>query len=158
MSLPRQRLIARLEDSRAGSFLVQLLRYFWVAMAGLVVDFLLLFLLTTVFSLYFLIGTAAGFVGGLIVTYFLGERFVFHSPKISSGSTRFAIFGLIGLVGLGLLSLLMWLLTDVGHLYYLFSKVLATVVVYLWNFLARRKLYGPSGSEQAPIQAAEEIP
>jgi putative flippase GtrA len=55
---------------------------------------------------------------------------------------RFLLFAAIGLVGLGLLNGIMWVLTDWLGLFYLWSKVGATVVVYLWNFFARRSMYG----------------
>lgn len=92
-------------------------------------------------GLHYLIGATCGFVAGLIVTYVLSERFVFSSPKVSSKFGRFALFALIGVIGVCILNSLMWLLTDVAGLYFMVSKAAATVVVYLWNFFARRALY-----------------
>jgi putative flippase GtrA len=119
----------------------QFVSYFWVAAIGLLVDFGLLVLLTSGFRLYHLAGATAGFLCGLAVVYALSERYVFAGPKISNRGARFVIFGLVGLVGLGLLNGLMYLLTDVLGLFYFWSKVLATGVVYLWNFFGRRFMY-----------------
>lgn len=134
------------ERGRVRGMLDQFVRYFGVALIGLVVDFGTLVLLTSVFHVYYLLGATAGFILGLLVTYVLSERFVFTAPRVANGWIRFLIFGLIGLVGLGLLNGIMWVLTDWLGLFYVWSKVAATVVVYIWNFFARRSLYGPGVS------------
>ncbi|MDM4762965.1 GtrA family protein [Galbitalea sp. SE-J8] len=128
--------------SRLRGFVRQLVSYFGVALIGLVVDFGLLVLLTSGLHVDYLIGAAVGFVAGLIVTYLLSERYVFHSPRIRSPWLRFLIFAGIGLVGLGLVEVLMWVFTDLVGLVYIASKVIATGVVYVWNFFARRAMYG----------------
>jgi putative flippase GtrA len=53
---------------------------------------------------------------------------------------EFLLFLVIGLIGLGLNELFLWMLTDLAHVYYLISKILTAVVVYLWNFFARKIL------------------
>lgn len=126
----------------------QLGLYTAVAVIGLLVDFGVLVGTTSGLRLHYLVGTTTGFLSGLVVTYVLSERFVFSDPRITNRVLRFASFGLIGLVGLLILNGLMWLLTDVAGFFYLWSKVLATFIVYGWNFFARRALYGnrPSGA------------
>ncbi len=108
---------------------------------GLIVDFGLLFVLTSVAGLNYLISAAVGFGCGLIVTYFMSERFVFQAPKIRSAWLRFAIFAGIGLVGLGLVEGFMAVLVGLLAVPYLLAKVGATAVVYCWNFFARRAIY-----------------
>lgn len=127
----------------------QFLRYLVVAFVGLGFDFGTLVLLREVAEVHYLIAAAGGFIAGLIVNYFLSAKYVFSNPKIKSHAMNFGLFGLIGLVGLGILSLLMWILTSGLGVNYIISKVLATVVVYMWNFFARRKLYH---NEPAPIE------
>lgn len=121
--------------------MIQTLQYFWVALVGLVVDFGTLVLLTELFHVNYLVSAICGFIGGLVVNFFLSERYVFRDPKLRSGWTRFGLFGVIGLLGLGLLTLLMWLQVDVLGWNYIVAKVAATVFVYAWNFIARRAMY-----------------
>lgn len=82
-----------------------------------------------------------GFVAGLLVVYLLSNQFVFGESKIKSRRIEFGVFAVIGIVGLGILGVLMWALTDLARFNYLLSKVLATIVVYMWNFFARKSLY-----------------
>lgn len=120
---------------------VQFFKYFGVALIGYVVDFGLLLVSKEVLHLHYLPSAVIGFIAGLLVVYVLSSQFVFGQSKIHSKSVEFGIFATIGVVGLGLLMVLMWLMTDIFHINYLLSKILATAVVYMWNFLARKSLY-----------------
>ena len=119
---------------------LQMFRYAFVAGFGLVVDFGTVILVKQLLGLHYLLAACAGFLLGLVVTYFLSNLLVFGEPK---GDKRklFLIFGLIGLIGLGILNILMWGLTGGLGLNYIISKALATIVVFTWNFYARKTLY-----------------
>lgn len=123
----------------------QFIRYFGAATVGYATDFGLMIIFHEFFHFHYLIAATVGFCVGLAVVYILSNRYVFGQSKLSSKSAEFGLFTLIGVVGLGILTALMWLLTDVAHLNYLVSKILATIVVYTWNFFARRSLYHNDG-------------
>lgn len=119
----------------------QFIRYFGVALVGYAVDFSLLIICKEVFHLHYLVAATVGFTVGLAVTYILSNKYVFGESKFESKKTDFALFTIIGLIGLLLLNVLMWVLTSGIGINYLVSKILATIVVYTWNFFARRALY-----------------
>lgn len=124
----------------------QFIRYFLIAAIGLVFDFATVIFTKEVLHFYYLIAACSGFVLGLIITYVLSNKLVFGKPKDST-SKAFLLFGIIGLVGLGILNLLMWIFTSELGVNYIASKALATVVVFIWNFFARRTLYDPQEIE-----------
>ena len=119
----------------------QLFSYAWVAGVGFIVDFGTLYLFTEYFKTPYLLSAFLGFVLGLICNFVLSEKYVFEGSRVQSPWARFSLFGLIGLVGLGILELCMWALVDLFKTQYLIAKIAATVVVYLWNFFARRLMY-----------------
>jgi putative flippase GtrA len=119
----------------------QFTKYFGVALIGYVIDFGTLIALTEILHVHYLIAATSGFILGLIVVYILSGKYVFGASKIKSRLIEFLLFAVIGLVGLGLLNLLMWVMTGLFGIYYIVSKIFATIVVYIWNFLARRSLY-----------------
>jgi putative flippase GtrA len=119
----------------------QFAKYFGAAIIGYAVDFGSLILFKEILHVHYLVSAAIGFTLGLIVLYIISNRYVFGKSKIQSKTYEFMLFTIIGLIGLGILTVLMWALTDGAHINYLISKILATVVVYGWNFFARRKLY-----------------
>lgn len=119
----------------------QFLRYAIAAGAGYFFDIITLFLLHEIFGVHYLIAAATGFVIGLVVLYVLTKLFVFGDSKIKSKALEFALFTIIGVIGLIILSISMWILTGLIEINYLLSKIISTVFVYTWNFLARRSLY-----------------
>lgn len=121
--------------------LIQFTKYFGVALIGYIVDFGILLIFKELLGLHYLIAASAGFILGLIVVYILSDRFVFGESKIVSKKLQFTAFAVIGVIGLLLLNLLMWVFTDIFGVIYIASKIIATVFVYMWNFLARRALY-----------------
>ena len=120
----------------------QLIRYFVVAAVGLVIDFATVIFTKEILGLHYLVAACCGFILGLIITYVLSNRFVFGTPKASQ-QKAFMLFALIGLAGLGILNLLMFLLTGKLDINYIASKALATIAVFMWNFIARKTLYDP---------------
>lgn len=119
----------------------QFIKYFGAALVGYVVDFGTLIILHDLFGVHYLISASAGFLLGLIVVYIISNKYVFGESKLASRKTEFLLFAVIGLVGLGILNGLMFVMTGLFAINYILSKILATVVVYAWNFLARRSLY-----------------
>ncbi len=123
------------------SFRGQAARYFFAALIGLIVDYGTLVFSKEILNFHYLLAAASGFMFGLVVVYLLSNKYVFGQQKLESKTHNFIIFGLIGAVGLGILSVLMWLFTGLAGLNYVLSKTLATIFVFIWNFLARRNLY-----------------
>lgn len=119
----------------------QFMKYFLAAGVGYIVDFGAMVLCKEIFQLHYLVSATIGFIVGLVVVYIVSSRYVFGESKIKSRRHEFVLFALIGLVGLGILNLVMWILTSGISIDYMVSKILATVAVYMWNFLARRALY-----------------
>lgn len=119
----------------------QFVKYFSAALAGYVVDFSLLIFCTEVLNLHYILAAIIGFIAGLIVVYLLSNKYVFGTSKLKSRTAEFGIFAVIGIVGLFLLTALMWILTDLANINYIFSKIVATIIVYMWNFFARKSLY-----------------
>lgn len=134
---------------RSNSTHAQMFRYAFVAGFGLVVDFGTVIFTKQILGWHYLVAACAGFGLGLIVTYVLSNLMVFGQPK---GDKRklFVTFALIGVIGLGILNLLMWGLTGGLGLNYIVSKALATIVVFMWNFFARKSLY--KDAEELPYE------
>lgn len=126
---------------RVPPLVVQLLRYGGVAGVAFIVDTGLLMLLSAVLGVDRPVAAALGFLAGLAVTTTLSARYAFSGPRIASPVLRQMAFVAVGLVGLLLLQLSLWFLVDLHGITLLPAKVLATGLVFVWNFLARRALF-----------------
>ena len=120
--------------------LVQFVRYFFVGGFAFVVDFGLLYILTEYAGLHYLLSATLSFIVGLLVNYIISCIWVFNNSKFKSRIVEFLFFAAIGVVGLGLNDFFIWLFTGCIGTHYMFSKIVATALVYLWNFFARKYL------------------
>jgi putative flippase GtrA len=117
---------------------IQFARYVFVGGLAFILDIGTLYLLTSKASVHYLVSAAVAFLLGLTVNYLLSRAWVFPRRVLQNSTVEFAIFAVIGVVGLGLNELGMWLLSSVVGLYYLYSKIVTTAVVFFWNFTARK--------------------
>lgn len=116
----------------------EFVRYTVVGGLASLVDVGLLVGLTTVVGVYYLQAATIALGCGLLTSYLLSVAWVFqertwHNPLVELG--LFTLIGGIGLLGNGAL---MWGLTEYAHLHYLCSKMVSALVVFLWNFLAKK--------------------
>ena len=118
----------------------QLFKYFFVGGIAYCVDFGSLFILTDIVKVHYLISAAIAFTLGLITNYTLSIIWVFSKRTVADKRLEFIIFSVIGLVGLGLNEVIIWFFTETAHFHYLISKIFSTVVVFFWNFFARKKI------------------
>lgn len=122
------------------NWLIQLFRYFFVGGTAAVVNILFLYVLTDIFHLYYLISNVLSFIFGLITNYVLSKRFIFKTD-VGNKSLEFTVYGLIGVIGLVFDTGLLYLFTNFLGFYYMISKIFSTIIVFLWNFVARKLLY-----------------
>jgi putative flippase GtrA len=119
---------------------VQLFKYVFVGGIAYCVDFGSLFFLTEVVKIHYLVSAAIAFILGLLTNYALSILWVFPKRALANKRAEFLIFSIIGLVGLGLNEVIIWFFTEFIHYHYLISKIFSTVVVFFWNFIARKKI------------------
>jgi len=133
-------MLRRIFLKKTNSTYVQGFRYLFAGAAGFTTDFTILYILTSKFHIHYLLSATIGFIAGVFITYIISIYWVFQQKSHRSRAMEFALFVVIGVVGLVLTLCLLWLFTEKLHIYYLVSKMLATVLVYFWNFFARKKL------------------
>jgi len=128
----------RLFKGSSKGYNVQLFRYLISGFFAFFVDALLLFLLTEYVHLYYLISVVIAYSVGLLVSYFTNIIWVFENRKKKQQSVELVIFIVISLLGLLFTFILMWLFTSELNIYYLYSKIITTIIVFIWNFVAKK--------------------
>lgn len=136
-----QSVIDHLKNPQKNLFL-QLVRYAFSGGIAFAVDFGLLWLITDLCHAHYLVGAFCGYTAGLIITYLLSIKWIFSERKLASRTAEFTIFTVIGLCGLLLTQGLMYVFTEYlfGTEHYLYSKLLTTVIVSLFNFGMKKVL------------------
>lgn len=125
----------------SGKLWIQVFRYLVSGGVAFLVDTGLLALLTeTLGREHLLVWTAISFSVGLLVTYLFSILWVFDNRSVSNRAVEVGIFICIGVAGLGLTELFMWLFADRCGIHYLISKCITTVLVFVWNFVAKKTI------------------
>lgn len=120
---------------------LQLFRYLFVGGIATVVDWGVLFGMTEVFAVHEMVSAVFGFTAGLIANYLLSKLLVFSANEAKTGGfVEFLGYAIIGIIGLGITELIMLLGGFFPAVHYMLSKAAATVVVLVWNYLARKLL------------------
>ncbi len=118
---------------------LQFFRYAFVGGWATIADWGVFALFNEIVRLHYLISAPIAFLMGLTVNYLLSKKFVFSTENSNHlASTEFAAYGIIGIIGLLMTMVIMWILTEFAGLLPIISKIIATAIVLVWNFLARK--------------------
>ncbi|MGN0267460.1 MAG: GtrA family protein [Lachnospiraceae bacterium] len=118
--------------------LLQFFRYCFVGGIASVVDWSAVYLVEKM-GAHYLFAAVIGFFCGLLCNYGLSKAMVFRMETSKFDSRReFLAYGFIGVIGLLLTLIIMYILTEWFHIYFMISKIAATVLVLFWNFMARK--------------------
>jgi putative flippase GtrA len=117
---------------------IQLLRSLLAGGVAFTIDWSLLFALTEFFHIHYLISSTIGFIFSLLINYFISIIWVFDKRFLNKKRVEFIIFLIIGIIGLLINSFFIWIFTEYANFHYLMSKVFATVIVFSWNFAAKK--------------------
>jgi putative flippase GtrA len=106
-----------------------------------VVDFSLYFIFSEYCGIHYLISAILSFIISVLVNYLMSTKWVFNQQNIENRVVEFNLFILISTIGLVFTEILLYLFTDILGIYYLFSKIIASIIVLFWNFIARRIMF-----------------
>jgi len=127
-------------DPHPTSVEVQLFRYTIVGSIAFLIDLAFYYVFTSRLGIHYLISGIFSFFFGLAVNYLLSKYWVFEEQKVESEAAAFGIVTGIAIGGLGLNELCLWVITSGFGVNYLISKVIASLLVYVYNFTARKRL------------------
>lgn len=113
--------------------LVKFLKFCLIGFSGMIIDFGTTWLLKEKAKINKYIANSTGFILAATSNYIWNRLWTFHSenPRIAA---EYLLFILISVTGLGLNNLVIYILADRLRVNFYISKLVATVVVTLWNF------------------------
>lgn len=123
---------------KGSKLFAQIIKFGFVGGTAFIIDAGILFLLTEFCGVHYLISGAISFTVSVIYNYILSIKWVFDAKKDINKTQELAVFIGLSVVGLGINQLFMWLFVDVMHTYYMLSKIIATAIVMIYNFITRK--------------------
>ncbi|MDR1713121.1 MAG: GtrA family protein [Coriobacteriales bacterium] len=120
--------------------LAQIAKFGVVGVIAFLIDYGLLLLLTEVCGLNYLLSATIAFSVAVVFNYLASMRYVFKHKEGFDRRREFVLFVVLSLIGLGLNDLCMWLGVELLSLDYRLTKIVATGIVMVYNFVSRKKL------------------
>lgn len=115
----------------------QIAKFGVVGIIATLIDYILLFILTDVFKIYYMTSSIISFSVSLIFNYIASIKWVFnveHKQTYKDG----LLFLIFSLIGLWINQEVMYLTVEKLGIYYMISKIFATGIVMVWNFITRK--------------------
>ena len=116
----------------------QVIKFGIVGVIATLIDYIILFILTEYVGLYYLISSIISFSISLIFNYILSIIWVFNIKK-KQIYKELLLFVILSIVGLIINQIILYFCTDILNCYYMISKMIATVIVMIYNFITRKK-------------------
>jgi len=116
----------------------QILRFFVVGCIATLIDFIFLYIFKELCNWHVILANTLSFTISVIYNYLASVKWVFNVNKKNSKKRNFILFILFSVIGLLINDFIMWIAVDKINIYYLVSKVIATAIVMVYNFVTRK--------------------
>ena len=116
----------------------QIIKFGFVGFLCFFIDYGVMVFLTEVFRIDYLVSSGISFTVSVIVNYILSITFVFETDKDKNKLKEFVVFVFLSVIELGINEACMWLAVEAAGIYYMISKIGATAVVMVYNFVTRK--------------------
>lgn len=120
------------------NLIAQIIKFGFVGGTAFVIDFGVLWLLTEFAGVHYLLSNCIAFTVSVIYNYILSVYWVFDVSNKHSKTTELIVFVVLSVIGLGINQLIYWLCVEFASVHYLISKIVATAVVMVYNFVTRK--------------------
>ena len=123
--------------------LTKMIQFGIVGGTMLILNVVILYTLTSLLGIYYIISAIMSnlFLTGL--SFFLHENWTFNSITHHTHKkmwNRIVSYYLVSLSGIIMNIIILFLLTDYGGVYYLYSSIIASFLVFLWRFHLNEKI------------------
>ena len=115
----------------------QLFRFGVVGFTAFLIDAGVLYVLTEYLHVYYLVSSVISFIVSLAYNYVLSIFWVFDVKKKQTYK-EVLLFAILSVIGLGVNQLVMYLGVDLLNIHYMLCKIIATIIVMIYNFVTRK--------------------
>lgn len=127
-----------LESILLNGLLPEFLKYLVAGGIAFIFDFCITILLYKAFKIHYLFAAGIGVIVGMLIAYLLSIKWVFVNRSVTNNKIELGLFLLIGIIGFSIHEYIMWFSVETILINVPVSKIIATVIVFVWNFTARK--------------------
>ena len=118
---------------------VQIFNFGIVGLIATIIDFGFLYLFKDICNLPLVLSNTLSFCISVIFNYFASMMFVFDVDENKSKKRNFILFVFLSVIGLIINDVIVYVVTEIVGIYYMLSKIFASVFVMVFNFVTRKK-------------------
>jgi dolichol-phosphate mannosyltransferase len=117
----------------------QFLKFAFVGFLGTLINLAVLYSLTEMLGIYYILSAVAAFVTAVTSNFLLNKVFTFRERLGHKATSKYLKFLVVSVLGLSVNLALLYVLTEFLRVYYLFSQVIAIVIAFFVNFFGNKK-------------------
>ena len=117
----------------------KIIRFSIVGGIATLIDFVCLYIFKEFLNFNVILANTLSFIISVTYNYIASITWVFDTNKNKNKKVQFVLFVIFSIVGLIINNIILYILTDKLNIYYLISKVVATMIVMIFNFITRKK-------------------
>ena len=116
----------------------QIFKFVIVGGIATIIDFLFLYIFKELVNLPIILSNTLSFTISVIYNYIASIKWVFNVNENKDKKQNFLIFIVFSIIGLILNDVIMHICISNFRIYYLISKLVATAIVMVFNFITRK--------------------
>lgn len=125
-------------SAKTENLFVQIFKFVIVGGTATIIDWIIYYLLYNFLHIPPLIANILSFSVSVIYNYIASVKWVFDVNQEKSKKRMFIEFMIFSILGLLLSELLLWILIDLLSINAMISKIVATAIVMVFNFITRK--------------------
>lgn len=125
-------------SKKTEKLLIQIFKFAIVGVIATIIDFGFLYIFKEFFHLPVIVSNTLSFSISVIYNYWASVKWVFDVNKDKDPKKNFVIFIIFSIIGLIINDLIMLLCINILSIYYMLSKIIATLIVMVFNFITRK--------------------
>ena len=125
-------------DDKKVNLLVQIFKFVIVGGIATIIDWFVYYIFYKILKFNPLIANIFSFSISVIYNYLASIKWVFDVDKNKTKKMMFIEFMLFSILGFLLTELLLWIFIDILNINGMISKIIATAIVMIFNFITRK--------------------
>ncbi len=118
--------------------ILQFCKFGIVGLLCFLIDYGLMVALTETTNLSYFSSCGISYTTSVVVNYILSMRFVFKGKDGMSKFMEIVVFIILSIIGLAFNQLIMWIAVETFQIFYAVAKILATMMVTVYNFISKK--------------------
>lgn len=113
----------------------RIIRYLFAGGAGFLVHLGVLFALSELLDVWYLLATTTGFIVAFVVSFSLQKFWTFRNNSIEKIKKQSVQYLFVAVLNLVMNNLLMFLLVEVAHLWQVYAQILTSGTIAIFSFV-----------------------